>query len=236
MQEVKAWLKSGKDFEVGKSLYMKYGTNSFFKSLLNNQGATPYNIKKLGADLKALAPASSAISLDAPLIQIDESVPLTSSASIPDADQTDRRECRSVEPDQQPTPTTSTSEYPIYLGLKEYIQTLYRQLERNRAELDLGTNKKLLHLTAKQILSLHAKIQGIWMKIDYYDEHNCFPTVYSVEEIIRTPKEEIQLLRQSTCKAKNRLNSSGCQNVEATKALIENNNKRIIELGGKVKR
>jgi hypothetical protein len=229
MQEINAWLRSGKDFETGKVLYIKYGKNSIFKSLLNTQGATPYNVKKLGADLKDLAPAPPAAPIDAPTFpRVATAPPL---ANVHEADQAEV-------PTPDPAPVNSTSDYPKYLQLKDYIQTLYRQIERNRTELDLGTNPAFLHQSAKQILSLHGKLQDAWKMIDYYDEHGSFPLVKPTVQDVRaalTPADEIQLLRQSTSKAKTRLNSPGCRDVEATKALILKNNQRIIELGGKVK-
>lgn len=242
MQEINAWLLSGKDFETGKALYIAYGTNSFFKSLLSKQGPTPFNVKKLGAELKALAPGSPATPLQGPPAQI----PLDTPPSLISVHKTPvkAQEVKSV---QQPADTNAgqseahtprTSDYPKYLLLKEQIQSLYRQIERNRTELDLGTNKKLLHLTTKQILSLHAKLQDCWKLIDYYDEYGSFPLVKPTIEDVRaelSPAEEIQLLRQSTSKAKTRLKSPGCRDVEGTKALILKNNQRIVELGGKVK-
>jgi hypothetical protein len=229
MQEINAWLRSGKDFETGKALYIKYGKNSLFKSLLNTQGATPYNIKKLGADLKDLAPAPPAISTDAPPISIVATVP-------PPANE---QEGEKAEPSNPYTaPTNNTSEYPKYLQLKDYIQKLYRQIERNRTELDLGTNPAFLHQTAKQILSLHGKLQDAWKTVDYYDEHGRFPALKPTTEEVRaelSPADEIQLLRQSTSKAKTRLKNPKCRDVEATKALIQKNIQRIKELGGTVK-
>lgn len=228
MQEINGWLRSGKDFETGKALYIKYGKNSLFKSLLNTQGATPYNIKKLGADLKKIAPAPPAITHDAPPI------PIVAAPLPPPV----KEGAGKVEPDNQATPANNTSEYPKYLQLKQHIQTLYRQIERNRTELDLQTNQNLLHMTAKQMLSLHGKLQDCWKLVDYFDEHGSFPLVKPTIEEIRaklSPAEEIQLLRQSTSKAKTRLKSPGCRDVEGTKALILKNNQRIIKLGGKVK-
>ncbi len=226
------WLRSGKDFEAGKSLYLTYGTNSFFKSLLNNQGATPYNVKKLGADLKALAPAPPAIDKKAPRVYVPECNASISPEMVTVSPEsvTETKE-KGILP--LPSPTGITSDYPKYLQLKEHLKNAYRQLERNRTELDLGTSQPILHLCAKQILSLHGKIQDIWKLIDYYDAEDRFPEV--IAEIIRTPAEEIQLLRQSTSKAKKRLNSGTCRDIPATQDLITKNNKRIIELGGKVK-
>ena len=93
-------------------------------------------------------------------------------------------------------------------------------------------------MTAKQVLSLHGKLQDCWKLIDYYDEHGSFPLVKPTVEDVRaelTPADEIQLLRQSTSKAKTRLKNPNCRDVDATKELIKRNNERIIQLGGKVK-
>jgi hypothetical protein len=235
MQEVNAWLRSGKDFEVGKSLYVKYGTNSFFKSLLNTQGATPYNVKKLGAELKTLAPAPPAI-----VNQIKTSKPLvdtkTGKSVIKDTiivtDQPSPTENEPL-PSSEPLAPKSPDDFAKYLELKELLKSTYRQLERNMAELDISTKETYLHLCAKNILSLDDKIKTIWKFIDYFDEHGSFPG--TKPEVVRTPAEEMQLLRQSTSKAKTRLKSPTCRDVEATKQLIIDNNKRIFELGGKVK-
>jgi hypothetical protein len=229
MQEINAWLRSGKAFEVGKSLYMKYGTNSTFKSLLNTQGPTPYNVKKLGADLKALAPAQPAITIDAPIIKID-------AATLPHTDITEAGKERQT--DWEAPDSRDTADYPKYLQIKQQIQTLYRQIERNRTELDLNDKPSLLRMIAKQVVALHGKLTDYWKLVDYYDEHGCFPLVKpTIEEgrAERTPAEEIQLLRQSTCKAKTRLKNPQCKDMEGTNELIKRNNQRIIELGGKVK-
>lgn len=240
MQEINAWLRSGKDFETGKALYIKFGKNTFFKSLLNTQGATPYNIKKLGADLKDLAPAPPAI---VDQIVTTKPVAATKTAksviknteSVTNQPSTEQNEHPAV---SEEAPTPNTSEFPKYLQVKDLIQTLYRQIERNRTELDLQTNEKLLHMTAKQILSLHGKLADCWKLIDYYDEHGSFPLVKPTPEEVRAKlsrADEIQLLRQSTCKAKTRLKNPKCRGVEATNELIKRNNERIIQLGGKVK-
>lgn len=209
MQEINAWLQSKRDFETGKALYIKYGSNTFFKTLLQNHGNTPYNIKKLGAELKALAPASPVLP-----------------------------------PPADPQPVSSTSNHPPkeppsiklmerYMSLKELLKMKYRQMERNMAAIDFSDDPQFLHLSAKQILSLHTAIGDIHDLIDYFDEHGTFPTVQLSEEVIRTPEHEIQLLRQSTSKAKRRLASGKCRDLAKTKELIELNDKRIAELLGK---
>jgi hypothetical protein len=226
MQEINAWLLK-KDFEQGKLLYIKYGTNSFFKTLLQS-GPTPFNVKKLGVELTALAPVSPA-KQDAPQPQIDEHRPpvkLKGGALVTAA------AAHQLSVISKPT-TKSPANLPKYLELKELLKNTYRQLERNMAELDISENESYLHLSAKNILSLDQKKRDIYKLLDYYDEHECFPDVK--QKVIRTPTEEIQLLMQSTSKAKTRLKSPKCRDIEATRQLIENNNKRISELRGESK-
>lgn len=218
MQEINAWLRSGKDFETGKALYIKFGKNTFFKSLLNTQGATPYNIKKLGAELKVLALAPPAITHDAPPTSIV--TPAPPPAKVQEAEKAE-------------TPPPSLKLMERYMSLKELLKQKYRQMERNMAVLDFSDDQNFLHLTAKQILSLNAQIGDIHDLIDYFDEHGTFPFVEVIEEIIRTPAQEVQLLRQSNSKAKRRIENGKCRDIKKTKELIEINNKRISELLGK---
>ncbi|MNY48502.1 hypothetical protein D3C86_1838410 [compost metagenome] len=100
--------------------------------------------------------------------------------------------------------------------------------------LGMSSDQSFLHLTAKQILSLHADISDIYKLIDHYDEYGCFPQITVKDEIIRTPAEEIQLLRQSNSKAKKRLNSGTCKDIDKTKKLIEANNIKIRDLLNKI--
>ena len=223
MQEINAWLKSEQDFNEGVCLYQKYGANTFFIKILLSDGPTQYNIDKLGAELESLAPALPAI-IDIPKKKIN-----TNPTENKQAGQTHTPPLSLA--DQQPA---SDNGLERYLGLKELLKTTYRQIERNMAELDLNTKESLLHLTAKNILSLHQKTRDIYKLLDHYDEHGKFPVVKNIE-VVRTPAEEIQLLRQSTSKAKTRLKSKTCRDRTETENLIEANNRRIIELGGKVK-
>jgi hypothetical protein len=215
MQEINAWLQSNQDFNTGAALYVKYGTNKFFKTILE-KGPTPYSVIKLEAELIRLAPATPAI-IDAPqpIIEADQPVPKKEQA-LPVEDQQKR-----------------SKDFAMYLLIKEGQKTLYRQLERNMIELDLGKGERLLHLTAKQILSIHSKITDNYKLIDLFDVEGKFPD--PKQPIEYTPKEEIQKLRVSNSKANMRLKNPDCRDPEETKKLIERNNARIIELGGKVK-
>jgi len=211
MQDINAWLLSDKNFEVGKTLYLKHGGNSFFKTLLAS-GPTPYNIKKLDAELKSLAPAAPAIPDKTAVLPSDQ---------------------RSVEQYEVKSIPKDPDDFARYLDLKELLKSTYRQLERNMIELDLESKQSMLHLISNNILSLHQKIQDIYKLLDHFDEHETFPTSGKID-IVRTPAAQIQLLRVSNWKARKRL-QAGCRDKEVTEKLILDNNAKIIELGGKVK-
>jgi hypothetical protein len=214
MQEINAWLHNGQEFTQGVKLYTEHGKNSFFKKLLL-AGPTPYTIEKLEAELRSLAPAPPAIQ-DKPKQFFDSNQPPVGKT---EADLVDQE--------------SSSEDFTRYLQLKEHQKTLYRQLERNMIELDLSENERIRHMTAKNILGLNSKIQDIYKLIDLFDEKGKFPT--EKEQVTRTAADEIQLLRVSNWKANQRLQSKKCRDVLQTKKLIEDNNKRIIELGGTVK-
>lgn len=213
MQDITAWLTGGEDFEQGKALYLQYGTNNFFKSLLLS-GPTPYNINKLRAELESFTPATPA---------------------LPDKPQPP------IESDQQAPPITEgpapvkgdPKEFEKYLELQQLIKLTYRQLERNMIELDLTSKESVLRLIAMNIIALYEKKQRIFGLLDHYDEHGTFPLVGKVD-VVRSPAAEIQLLRVSNSTAKRRLQGN-CRDRAATQQLIQKNNQRIIELGGKVK-
>lgn len=212
MHEINVWLNLNSDFYIGVDLYEKYGSNSFLKKLLRSGGATPYNILKLETELKRLSPALE--------VKPDVLKPLPNREKLADI------------PTQPDTIKSHPENHVKYLQLVEYKKNLYRQLERNMMELDVSEKEIILHMTAKTILALHNKIQDIYKLLDFFDEKGQFPA--KKEVISRSPPEEIQLLRVSTSKAKQRLESGKCRDVQQTKTLIEQNNKRILELGGKV--
>lgn len=214
MQELNAWLSGVRDFETGANLYHRYGDNSFFKSLLK-AGPTPYNVKKLGEELQALAPEPPAV----PEIPIIPEKPVHQIPEIPKPE--------TVKALFKP------EEHAVYLQLHEDIKTLYRQLERNMAMLDFSNDQAQLYSIAKHIVSLRKKITNTWAYINYYDEHGCFKSNPKPKEF--NNKEKIQHLRVSNSKAKARLKKKNCLDRERTEQLIIENNKKIIALGGKVK-
>ncbi|RQO65083.1 hypothetical protein DBR40_24745 [Pedobacter sp. KBW01] len=217
MQEINAWLQNGLDYKTGAALYIKYGNNTFLKRLLEAD-PTPYTTEKLEAELRKMAPELNVIA-DKPKLEIKQHAPAPS---------------EQVEPVKTPDQCKSnTEDLKRYLQIKEDQKTLYRQLERNMTELDMSKNEPFLLLTAKNILSLHGKIRDRYKLIDYFDLNGEFPDLKA--KIQRTPAEEIQLLRVSIYKAKIRLQSPGCRDIEQTKKLITESQNRIIALGGKIK-
>lgn len=210
MQEINAWLSNSDDFETGKQLYIKYGDNSFFKKTLESYGPTPYNIKKLSAELTALAPAEPAI-IDKPTSKIEQSA-----LAHPDTD----------EPVTSPDPKDTER----YLSLKELRSKKYRQIDHNMAALAVSSDQHYRHMTAKQILLLHSQIQDIYRLTDYFDDYNKFPDILVKDEILRTPAEKLQKLWESTSKAKKRLASGKCRNIHKTEKLILKNELKIAEL------
>lgn len=59
-QTIESWFKSCRDFEAGKQLYFKYGSNLSFKHILNKAGNTPDNFKFLCYELGKVAGISEA--------------------------------------------------------------------------------------------------------------------------------------------------------------------------------
>jgi hypothetical protein len=208
MQDIQTWLSGNQDFETGAKLYIKYGHNSFFKNLLE-AGPTPYNETKLVSELQNLAPVTPAIN----------------------------QEPKALEPVQEPKPiikpVVNEAEHLKYIQLKDHVQTLYRQLDRNQAMLDLSEKQQILFDTARQIISLRKKIVDTWAIINFYEENGYFYKEPIKKEF--TVKEQIQHLRASISKAKQRLSKPNCLDREKTEQLIIDNKNKILVLGGKVK-
>jgi hypothetical protein len=208
MQDIQAWLSGNQDFETGAKLYMKYGNNSFFKNMLQ-AGPTPYNKTKLVSELQNLALATPAIKQEPKVPQPEQEVKPIIKPELNEAD------------------------HLKYIQLKNHVQTLYRQLDRNQAMLDLSEKQQILFDTARQIVSLRKKIVDTWAIINFYEENGYFYKEPIKKEF--TVKEQIQHLRASISKAKQRLSKENCLDREKTEQLIIHNKNKILELGGKVK-
>jgi hypothetical protein len=207
MQEINAWLQGSQIFNVGVDLYDTYGKSNFLKTLFAN-GPTPYNIEKLEAELKAIAPTPPALK-DLPVVSLELPV---------------RTE---LIKDLVKKQVSNPENHKTYLSLLEQQKTLYRQLERNMTELDLQKNEQILFATAKQILHLHKKIQANYLLIDFFDEKGCFP---HQEEKQASKTDAIQLLQQSISKAKRRLKSGNCRDIQQTNDLIAEQSKKLMDL------
>ncbi|WP_285055146.1 hypothetical protein [Pedobacter ginsengisoli] len=215
MQEINAWLNSDRDFNAGSALYGKYGTNSFFKKILHEQGATQYNVKKLAAELIDLAPAQPApVSFDAPNISIDE--------ALPDHQITGDQET--------PVNIANPKDMQRYLSLKATLKQHYNHFQRNMVLLDVSTDQRILLKTAASLSTLQDKITGIYDLLDFFDEHNHFPIVSKTVETVKTPKQELDALYTSNWKAEKRLENPHCRDKEKTKLLITTNLQRIAQL------
>lgn len=73
-QKILEWFKSDRQFESGKQLYMRFGSNMSFKTMLNRAGNTPDNFKFMCYDLAKLAGISEGqykMMLKAPLENVE---------------------------------------------------------------------------------------------------------------------------------------------------------------------
>lgn len=220
MQEINAWLLSEQNFVKGVALYTRYGTNSFFKGLLQSAGPTPYNIQKLSAELTMLGAASPAI----PEIPDNSVIP-----EIPERNPSTNAE--PVNTAKAPRQVNQNGrDHSQYLKLLARRDEVVRQLDRNMAALDFSTDQHVLHQTAKQILRLHQTKQELWAQIDHYQTHGSFEPI----EVKEAPSREkqMQLIYQSICKARKRLADPHYKDKEKTMLLIEKKQKQLEELKG----
>lgn len=217
MQEINAWLLSEQNFVKGVALYTRYGTNSFFKRLLQSAGPTPYNIQKLSAELTKLAPASPAIPEIPVIPEIPERNPSTNTEPVNTAKAT-----LQVNPNGR--------DHSQYLKLLARRDDVVRQLDRNMAALDFSENNNVRLATAKQILRLHQIKQELWALIDHYQANGSFEPVEVKEPPSR--EKQMQLIYQSICKARKRLADPEYKDKKKTLLLIEAKQKQLEELKG----
>lgn len=227
MQEINAWLLSEQNFVKGVALYTRYGTNSFFKGLLQSAGPTPYNIQKLSAELTKLAPASPAIPEIPTIPEIPNNPDQEQTSNTPQPTTQQGVQRTSETPHRKPT---NGHDHSRYLKLLARRDEVVRQLDRNMAALDFSTDQHVLHQTAKQILRLHQTKQELWAQIDHYQTHGLFEPV----EVKEAPSREkqMQLIYQSICKARKRLADPNYKDKKKTLLLIEQKQKQLEELKG----
>lgn len=215
MQEINAWLLSEQDFVKGVALYTRYGTNSFFKGLLQSAGPTPYNIQKLRAELTQLAHASPADDQQPQQPQTPEST-----------QKQEHQPVTVIEPERQ----INGRDHAQYLKLLTRRDEVVRQLDRNMAALDFSTDMNVLHQTAKQILRLHQTKQELWAQIDHYQANGSFEPVEVKEPPSR--EKQMQLIYQSICKARKRLADPNYEDRKKTQLLIDSKLKQLEQLKG----
>ena len=221
MQEINAWLLSEQNFVKGVALYTRYGTNSFFKGLLQSAGPTPYNIQKLSVELTKLAPASPAIP-EIPENPIIPEIPEQNPSSKPESSQTRPAHVVQAKPNGR--------DHSRYLQLLTRRDDVVRQLDRNMAALDFSENNNIRLATAKQILRLHQTKQELWALIDHYQANGSFEPVEVKEPPSR--EKQMQLIYQSICKARKRLADPEYKDKKKTLLLIETKQKKLEELKG----
>ena len=201
MQDIQSWMDSGCDFGQGITLLEKYGGSPFYIKLFRVQGATPFNVNELRAEIGKIytAPSPSPVpkSIDPPIRT------KTVQKNISNEDQI------------------------TYLRLLKQRDETYRQLDHNNAALDFSTDQDVLFETALKLKSLWFKQQEIWAKIDFYKEHGFFPEPEPEKEI-STP--EIQRLYVSINKAEKRLLKPDCRNRFKTEDLLKTKRERLQQL------
>lgn len=204
MQEINAWLQSSQNFYDGVKLYGTYGKSNFLKTLFAS-GPTPYNIEKLEAELKAIAPTPPALKK----LTVES---LNLPVNVAPFENIVKKQ------------VSNSENHKVYLALQEQQKTLYRQLDRNMIELDLQKNELVLKETAKQICFLHKKIQKNYFNIDFFDEKGFYP---GQEEKPQLKTDEIQRLQVSLSKAKKRLSSGKCRDIQQTQDLITEQTEKL---------
>ncbi|MFD2163679.1 hypothetical protein ACFSJU_14815 [Paradesertivirga mongoliensis] len=223
MQDINAWLHSERDFTKGAELYQKYGTNSFFRTLLK-AGPTPYNVKKLGEELEGLAPGTPA-SVEAQA----ERLKVKGEGEAPKEEVKVNIRINGKQKSAI-SETQRAADMRKYLALKAERDKILLQIDNNKFLLNYESNQVVLHQTAKQLLKLWDKKQELWMLIDYYDEHGCFEVVEVVPE--KSREEKMQLIYQCISRANSRLKKPGYKDREKTLKLIEEKRKELEVLKG----
>lgn len=168
MQIIHNWLNSKQNFIVGKLLYIQFGTDNAFKKLLQENGETPFNKKKLKEDLSAIANGSikkavAGLSAD------------VSTKEMPAGD--------------TPLLQALNKEWkPLYMKMN----FLRHQLQAFGSDNSPETIKKADPI-CQEILSLEKQCMKIWAKRDHVLQHGRLPEVKDNDYEI--PSEPIALGR-----------------------------------------
>lgn len=207
MQEIGKWLSGDRDYEEGRLLYERYGSNDFLKKIFLS-GNTPFNIMKLATSLEELAPAMPT--------NLPELIPVIS---------------KSVGTSQSEA-AKSSDDFSRFLRLKKERDDIVRQLDRSMAMLDMLEDQEPLFLTAREIIKLNDRKENSWALIDYYDANKCFPDDHPNQdtEEVKSREKKMQSIYECLCRARKRLANPNCKTPEKTRALIEKKIKELEEI------
>lgn len=133
----------------------------------------------------------------------------------------------------EPSATQQAQNHKRFLYLTDKRNELVRKLDRLMAMLDLSEDREVLHDAARQILTLNRQKQEIWSLIDYYNSQGRFPDEEFKEEKEQSDDIKKQLIYQSICKARKRLEKPDCKTPEKTRALIDKKLKELENMKGK---
>jgi hypothetical protein len=210
MSAIHDWLNGNRDFDAGVKLFTAYGGSEFYQKMFSNAGQTEFNKKKLASELEKLAGAVSP-------------APPAQKMVVP-------------KPEQKPvvpTPENKAADNRKYLDLTRKKDNLYTRLNMLVMEKRYLPSGEKLRQCAFDILKTHQAITECWAQIDYFQEHQTFPT--QAPEPVRDDKTRIQYLQVSISKAKTRLKSPKCRNRATTELLIKQKEAELAQLTYKPK-
>jgi hypothetical protein len=206
MQTIAAWLKNG-TYEVGVQLYQKHGTNSYLKQRFA-LGPNDYNKNKLREELQKLLQVTP------------DPLPVPTEKS---------KKVATNVPTSQPVIINKAQDTKTYHALIKKRDHTYLELNQLMEQKHYLPEGNELRLCCLSIISKHQTLTEIWAKLDYYEEHERFPDQMP-ERVKRSPKQELQYLRQTISKANTRLAKPNCRDKEKTEKLITDSKSRLAEL------
>ena len=197
MQVIADWLLNG-TYEAGVMLYKKYGTSDFLKKKL----AVHRDEVRLRDELQQLAPKT--------LLPVPDKKTLQKPLTTP------------------PPIATNHAEAKEHLFLLKKRDNIYRELNSLMAERPFTPAGAELLRVARTILLRNQALMEIWAKLDYYAENGTFVAEPIIERQQFAPtKESVQLLRQTISKAKARIASGKCRNLEQTQLLLKASGEKL---------
>lgn len=204
MSAVQEWLNGSRDFAAGLKLYADHGGKAFYLTMFEKAGPSDYNKTKLLAELQKLV------------------------ADLPPEKPAPKPAPPSLQPTPTKTPPDKAAENRRYLDLLRRKQNLYTELNILITDKRHQPEGNVLRDCAFRILKSHQALTECWALVDYYQEHQCFPT--GPEPVKRDDKTAIQYLRQAICRAKDRLKNPKCRNRAATELLLKEKQDQLATL------